>query len=96
VPPRNALERALVRIWRDLLEIPQVGIRDHFFDLGGDSLLAVRMLNAVSRAYGVDVELATFFTDATIERLAEVLRTTSESEGFITLPRALRREAPNA
>jgi len=96
VPPRNALEHALVRIWRELLEIPQVGIRDHFFDLGGDSLLAVRMLNAVSRAYGVDVELATFFTDATIEGLAEVLRTTPESEGFITLPRALQREAPNA
>jgi amino acid adenylation domain-containing protein len=96
VPPSNALEHALVRIWQDLLEIPQVGIRDHFFGLGGDSLLAVRMLNAVSRAYGVDVELATFFTDATIEGLAEALRNTPESEGVAMPRRALRRRALRA
>jgi hypothetical protein len=37
------------------------------------------MLSAVSRAYGVDVELATFFTDATIEGLAEALRNTPKA-----------------
>jgi acyl carrier protein len=96
VPPRSALEHGLARIWRKLLEISQIGIRDDFFGLGGDSLLAVRMLNAVSRSYGIDVQLATFFADATIEGLAEALRTTPEGEGFTTLPCALRREAPSA
>src|SRR6266536_2132462 len=43
VLPRSALEQALAWIWQELLEIPQIGIRDHFFGLGGDSLLAVRM-----------------------------------------------------
>jgi acyl carrier protein len=90
------LEHGLARIWRKLLEISQIGIRDDFFGLGGDSLLAVRMLNAVSRSYGIDVQLATFFADATIEGLAEALRTTPEGEGFTTLPCALRREAPSA
>jgi amino acid adenylation domain-containing protein len=96
VPPRNALEHALARIWQELLEIPQVGIRDHFFGLGGDSLLAVRILNAVSRAYGVDVPLATFFADATIEGLAEALRTSPEGEGVATPRRVLPRRALRA
>ena len=96
VAPTNALERALVRLWQELLEIPQIGTRDHFFGVGGDSLLAVRMLNAVSRTYGIDVELATFFADATIEGLAEALRTSPETEGVTTRRRALRRRALRA
>ena len=96
VAPTNALERALVRLWQELLEIPQIGTRDHFFGVGGDSLLAVRMLNAVSRTYGIDVELAIFFADATIEGLAEALRTSPETEGVTTRRRALRRRALRA
>ena len=70
--------------------------RGAFFGVGGDSLLAVRMLNAVSRTYGIDVELAIFFADATIEGLAEALRTSPETEGVTTRRRALRRRALRA
>ena len=50
VPPRDPLEFAIASIWRDLLGLASVGVRDNFFDIGGHSLLAVRMMAAVERA----------------------------------------------
>ncbi|WP_256658338.1 non-ribosomal peptide synthetase [Pseudomonas sp. DG56-2] len=45
VPPRNALEHDLVKIWQEVLEREQVGITDNFFELGGDSLRILRVLS---------------------------------------------------
>jgi len=74
VPPRDALEDALAKIWQELLGVPRVGISDHFFDLGGDSLLTMRMLSKVGSARGVEIPLHLFFAEATVEGLAGVLR----------------------
>ncbi|HUH92927.1 MAG TPA: amino acid adenylation domain-containing protein [Casimicrobiaceae bacterium] len=74
LPPRDALEDALAKIWQELLRVPRVGISDHFFDLGGDSLLTMRMLSKVGSAQGIDIPLDLFFAEATVEGLAGVLR----------------------
>ncbi|HEV3348302.1 MAG TPA: non-ribosomal peptide synthetase, partial [Methylomirabilota bacterium] len=52
-PPEDPTQSELVRVWEELLEVEPVGIRDDFFDLGGDSLLATAMLVAIEEAMGV-------------------------------------------
>jgi amino acid adenylation domain-containing protein len=79
-PPRDALERALAKIWQEVLGVARIGIGEHFFDLGGDSLHAMRMLSWVARIQGVEVPLALFFAEATIDGLAGTLRAMSDGE----------------
>jgi len=84
VAPRTSLERALARIWEDVLDVGPVGVRDNFFDLGGHSLLAVRLLDRIERVCGRAVPLSILFGGATIERLAAAL----EDGGAARLPAA--------
>ena len=73
-PPRDDLEKTLAAIWQDLLGVPQIGLRDNFFDSGGDSLLAIRMIEAVKRACGVSIAPAALDAEPTIEGLAATVR----------------------
>ena len=52
MPPRTALERDLVALWAELLNVEAVGIHENFFELGGHSLLAVQLLSRVRQIYG--------------------------------------------
>lgn len=72
--PRDELEHQLAAIWKELLQVPHVGIRDDFFTLGGHSLLAVRLLDTVEKATGKTLSLAIFFQAPTIEGQAALLR----------------------
>lgn len=69
VPPRNDTERRLAAVWAALLELDEVGVEDDFFDLGGDSLLAMRMSLAVEEAMGRPFPSG-FFGSPTVARLA--------------------------
>ncbi|MEU7605694.1 amino acid adenylation domain-containing protein [Streptomyces sp. NPDC041003] len=60
--PRTPVEEELARIWSDMLGVDRVGVHDNFFDLGGHSLIAVRMLSEVSEELGVQVPLRVLFT----------------------------------
>lgn len=73
LPPCEPIETELAAIWRDLLG-RQMGVRDSFFDSGGDSLLALELVARIERAFGVQVALAALFQASTIERLADVIR----------------------
>ena len=74
VAPRDMLEQVLVRIWGNLLKIPEVGVFDHFFESGGHSLLAAQLVDDIERETGVAIPLAALFADDTIAGLARVLR----------------------
>ncbi|HJQ68948.1 MAG TPA: amino acid adenylation domain-containing protein [Blastocatellia bacterium] len=84
VRPRNPLEYQLVEVWEELFQVRPIGIRDSFFDLGGHSLLSVRMMDRVERLTGKKAPLATLFEGATIEHLADAL--VSQIEGYDDLP----------
>ena len=71
--PRDHLETQLLAVWEELLQTRGFGIRDDFFELGGDSLLAMRMTLCIEELYGRIVNLANFPTEITIEVLADVL-----------------------
>ncbi|MCP5106413.1 MAG: SDR family NAD(P)-dependent oxidoreductase, partial [bacterium] len=70
VAPRDDTERATARIWQLLFGFKQVGIRDDFIELGGDSLKAITMINRVKNEFKVSVPLPDFFKEPTIRWLA--------------------------
>jgi acyl transferase domain-containing protein/thioesterase domain-containing protein len=72
--PRDELERTLVSFWQDLLGIERVGIEDGFFDLGGHSLIAVRLFARIKKTFHVDLSIATLFEAPTIASCAQLLR----------------------
>lgn len=73
VPPRNSLERQLLNVWEDILQSKSIGVRDNFFDLGGDSLNAVRFVLEVEALTGKRLPLVTLLEAPTIEQLAAIL-----------------------
>lgn len=78
VAPRDELEQKLVEIWRQVLGLKQIGIRDSFFDLGGHSLLAVELFAVMEREFGKNLILATLLQAPTIEQLATYIRDNQE------------------
>ena len=68
-PPRTTIEHELVQIWEKLLDRRPIGVREDFFEIGGHSLLAVRMLAEIARVRGRHVPLAWLFESSTIESL---------------------------
>ena len=74
VPPRDMFEGVLVRIWEDLLGITGIGVFDHFFEIGGHSLLAARLVDTIELETGLSVPLTALFADDTIDGLARALR----------------------
>jgi acyl transferase domain-containing protein/thioesterase domain-containing protein len=71
--PRTAIERELATMWQELLGVERSGVRDDFFELGGQSLVAVRLFTRIRKKYGVDLALSTLFEAPTIEGCAAIL-----------------------
>ncbi|NEO42370.1 MAG: amino acid adenylation domain-containing protein [Moorea sp. SIOASIH] len=74
VPPRDLVELQLTKIWSNILNICSVGVRDNFFDIGGNSLFAIRLMAQIEEQFQRNLSLATLFQGQTIEKLATVLR----------------------
>jgi hypothetical protein len=72
-PPRTDIEWALAAIWGEVLSIDMVGIRDNFFDLGGNSLSATRVLARITAKYPLEIPLSTIFEYPTIAEIALVI-----------------------
>ncbi|MGE5215837.1 MAG: amino acid adenylation domain-containing protein, partial [Chloroflexota bacterium] len=73
VAPGNQVERQLAVIWETLLGVEPIGVLDNFFDIGGHSLLAVRLMSRIENSFGKKLSLATLFRYPTIEQLAKFL-----------------------
>ncbi|WPB73702.1 amino acid adenylation domain-containing protein [Archangium violaceum] len=74
VAPRTALEVRIARVWEEVLGLHPIGVRDKFFELGGNSLLAIRLLSRIRTSLGKSPPVAALFQDATVEHLAGLLR----------------------
>ena len=72
--PRNLLEYQLAEIWKRILGLERIGVRDNFFDRGGHSLLAVRVISQIERIIGTRLSVIALFQAPTIEQLARLLR----------------------
>ncbi|HXM55341.1 MAG TPA: non-ribosomal peptide synthetase, partial [Candidatus Dormibacteraeota bacterium] len=75
--PATADEQAVARIWAEVLELEGVGTEDGFFDLGGNSLLAIEMLSRVHADLGVRLAPRALFEAPTVAALARLVAATS-------------------
>jgi amino acid adenylation domain-containing protein len=73
VAPRTYTETRLAALWGDLLGVESVSVCDGFFDLGGYSLLAVRLFAAIENTFGKRLPITTILEGDTIEHLAQVI-----------------------
>ncbi|WP_201723365.1 thioesterase domain-containing protein, partial [Sulfitobacter sp. HI0076] len=73
VAPRNGIEEKLAEIWSNLLGVSPVGVEDSFFDLGGHSLIAVRLFAAVKREFKVEFPISVLFEAPTIAKCAALI-----------------------
>jgi len=73
VAPRNLVEQKLAMIWSEALQIDPIGVHDNFLSLGGDSLLATRVVTRAISSFKVEVPLKTVFESPTIADMALVM-----------------------
>ncbi len=85
---RDLRELRMVGIWERVLGRRPVGVRDDFFAIGGHSLRAVELVEAVRAELGVPIPLHVLFTRPTVERLCEVLDTAAVAAGDLLVPMA--------
>ncbi|NBE98002.1 acyltransferase domain-containing protein [Nonomuraea sp. KC401] len=71
----------LVRTWQDVLGADRVGLDDDFFELGGESLLAIRLINRVRRRFEIRLPITSLFDAPTVRELAAVVRAALPPEG---------------
>jgi amino acid adenylation domain-containing protein len=73
VGPQTDTEKALAAIWTELLNVRNIGINDDFFDLGGQSLAAIKAVSRIRDVFGVDLSLRNLFERPTVAGLAEAI-----------------------
>src|SRR5256885_13832089 len=81
VPPANETEMELLRMWCEALRCGPIGVTENFFDLGGYSLSASKLLIAVEKRFKKKMPLATLFEAPTVREFALLLRG-AESQSF--------------
>jgi len=69
-PPINEVQLKLVRIWEQLLDLKHIGIHDNFFDIGGHSLLAVKLFDVIRKEFDKSLLPDTLIISPTIEELS--------------------------
>lgn len=73
VAPRTSNEEKVAHIWAEVLKVEKVGMQDNFFDLGGDSLSAVRLVSTLETRLDLRIPLIALFQGRTVEYLAHLL-----------------------
>ncbi|MEV0251521.1 amino acid adenylation domain-containing protein [Nocardia sp. NPDC050712] len=71
--PTTAAQQVLAGIFAQVLGLERVGVEDNFFDLGGHSLLVMRLIAGIHRALDIDVSVATVFESPTVAGLADAI-----------------------
>jgi amino acid adenylation domain-containing protein/FkbM family methyltransferase len=85
VAPRDATEQALAQIWTKALRVKRVGLNDNFFEIGGHSLLAVRIAVEIEKLTKTRLPLASLLQAPTVADLAQVLRNGNWTPSWSTL-----------
>jgi amino acid adenylation domain-containing protein len=83
--PRDHRERVLCALFADLLGVPEIGIDDDFFSLGGHSLLVAKLITLVRAEFGADIGIRTVFEAPTVAKLAVRLGDTGADDVVLPL-----------
>ena len=84
-PPCTNTEKKLVQVWESLLEITGIGIRDNFFEIGGNSLLALKLFATITQQFDKSLPLAILYTESTIEQLSKRIESHDKQLPFTSL-----------
>jgi acyl carrier protein len=89
VPLNGPIEEILAEIWQEVLHLDQIGRHDNFFQLGGHSLSAVKVISRLQQVYDIDLTLRTLFELPTIAQLIplveEILLDESDDDSLTDL-----------
>ena len=72
-PPDSELEHTIVNVWQELLGIENLGIHDNFFDLGGNSLIGLKVIGRLKKELGITLSVVTLFEGPTVSALAKTI-----------------------
>ncbi|MES2296924.1 MAG: amino acid adenylation domain-containing protein, partial [Pseudomonadota bacterium] len=93
VAPRTAAEQTLGLLWQEVLGVERVGLTDNFFQLGGHSLSATRLVAKINQAFDIVLPLKTLFVAQTLEALAQAVAQIEAGTGRAPLLRIGRGQA---
>jgi amino acid adenylation domain-containing protein len=71
LPPQNPTEEKLVKIWQELLKLEKVGINDNFFNIGGDSIKTIGLLNLINKEFNTDLKTVDLYENDTVRKTAK-------------------------
>ena len=88
IAPETEIEAFILQIWKEMLRLKTISVTDKFFEIGGDSLLAIQSMNRISKQYRTEISLQDIFSANTIRNLGRIIeekttRYTGEIEGEI-------------
>ncbi|MFE0319726.1 amino acid adenylation domain-containing protein, partial [Streptomyces albogriseolus] len=92
--PRTDAERRTLEVFADVLSVPRPGVRDDFFQLGGDSILSIRLAVRLSEAFGTELSPRAVFTHPTPEALAALLTEERPADTAPTTIAPVTRDTP--
>lgn len=80
VPPSDEVENKIAAVWRELLGLDLVGRHDNFFDLGGNSLIALKVASRLNKELGVKLPVVMLFEGPTVSALAKLIAGTQDDQ----------------
>jgi acyl carrier protein len=91
IAPQSEMEEKLLCLWRTILPEQEIGVTQDFFELGGDSLLALQLLAKIKTAFSVEISVDNFFNHTTIREAAGLITEANEQkQTFQPIQRAHR------
>lgn len=84
LPPETETEKQLSTIWSELLRMERVGRTDDFFELGGDSLMAISVLSRIKSVFQAELSIRDIMENSALERLADIIDRTERTNAAIT------------
>ncbi|CAI8732704.1 MULTISPECIES: non-ribosomal peptide synthetase [Bacillus] len=89
--PKSEVEIKITEIWKRLLKVDRIGLEDNFFDLGGHSLLVVKVQTALKQELNVEIRIMDLFQYTTVSALSQLITQELPNEKVISLVNAPRK-----
>ena len=86
VAPKTKIERELQKVWQEVLQRKKIGITDNFFEMGGHSLRAIKIIAEVHKQLNVEIPLRELFSNNTIQEFAKMIEQSAHKE-LIKIPK---------